>query len=270
MLFTRHRRARREPGPWNRPRLLAMLVGAGLGAALLLTGAVLAGWYALSPQTTPTPTVVASSDLDGLSVQDRIAAEAMPSVDPQAAFSPDPATDTPGAVRVPAAIDAGPAGVMTGFPRTPEGALGQLAAIEQTVLESMSLPATRAVHADWVQSGGPSVESWELTRDVQSFLASGRQAGQTKDVTTQVVATPVAGIIKGTDGPSWAVVCVLMDVKASIQVDSRMGYGFCSRMQWQDGRWQVAAGEVPAQAPSAWPGSKAAVAAGWLTWEQEQ
>ena len=50
-------------------------------------------------------------------------------------------------------------------------------------------------------------------------------------------------------------VCVLLDVQAWIKTESRMGYGLCSRMEWVDGRWQVAAGAEPAPAPSAWPGS---------------
>ena len=74
--------------------------------------------------------------------------------------------------------------------------------------------------------------------------------------------------MKGSDGPDWAVACVLLDVQAWIKTESRMGYGLCSRMEWVDGRWQIAAGAEPAPAPSAWPGSNAAVAAGWLTWRE--
>lgn len=147
--------------------------------------------------------------------------------------------------------------------------MGQLAAIEQTVLESMSLALTRDVHEAWVQPGGPSLDQWELTRDVQSFLASARQGGQEKDLTTLVTVTPAAGLVKGSDGPTWTVACVLMDVQAAIKAESRMGYGLCSRMEWVDGRWQVAAGPVPVGAPSAWPGSRAAAEAGWLTWTDE-
>ena len=91
-----------------------------------------------------------------------------------------------------------------------------------------------------------------------------------------VTATPVAGQVKGTDGPDWALACVLLDVRATITASARIGYGHCERMQWQqrdgqDGRWMIAPGAQPARAPSTWPGSEVAIEAGWATWvEQEQ
>jgi hypothetical protein len=75
-------------------------------------------------------------------------------------------------------------------------------------------------------------------------------------------------MVKGTDGPDWVVACVLLDIQVSIRTEARMGYGHCSRMQWAEARWQIAPGVAPAKAPSAWPGSVAAVDAGWLTWQE--
>jgi hypothetical protein len=60
--------------------------------------------------------------------------------------------------------------------------------------------------------------------------------------------------------------CVLLDVRASIAGDARIGYGHCARMEWQHGRWIIAPGAQPARAPSVWPGSELAVTAGWRTW----
>ena len=48
-----------------------------------------------------------------------------------------------------------------------------------------------------------------------------------------VVAVPAAGQVKGVDGPDWAVACVLFEVRATITVEARIGYGYCERMQWQ-------------------------------------
>ena len=186
-----------------------------------------------------------------------------------AGFVPDPALTPAAAILVPTATNGrGPAGVATGFPQTPEGAVAQLAAIEQAVLEAMSLPLTRDVHAAWTLPGAAGFEQWELTENVRAFLRSGQQGGQEKDVTTTVSATPAMAMVKGTDGPDWVVACVLLDIQASIRTDARMGYGHCSRMQWSDGRWQVAPGAAPAKAPSAWPGSVAAIEAGWLAWRE--
>lgn len=261
-----------DPGPWSRTRLLVMLAGITVALGLLITGLGLAAWSAITtPGAAAPPTPAAAGEVVVVSVRDRIAAAPMAAVDEDAAFTPDPATVVAPQIVVPVAtVEVGPAGVPSGFPRTPEGAVGQLAAIEKTVLESMSLPVARDVHTAWVAPGGPAVEEWELTRNVVSFLAAGRQGGQQKDLTTLVTLTPAAGLVKGSDGPGWTVVCVLMDVQVAIRTEARMGYGFCSRMQWNpvEQRWLIAAGTPPAPAPSAWPGSVAAVEAGWLAWTE--
>lgn len=266
-------RRQAEAGPWSRNRLLAMLAGIAVALGVLLTGLGMAVVSAITTPDAATPvTTLPSGDAVVVSVRDRIAAAPMASVDEDAAFTPDPATVPGPEIVVPiAALEAGPAGVPTGFPRTPEGAVGQLAAIEKAVLESMSLPVARDIHRQWVEPGGPGVEEWELTRNVVSFLAAGRQGGQEKDITTLVTVTPAAGLVKGSDGPEWTLGCVLMDVQVAIRTEARMGYGFCSRMKWNptEQRWLIGAGTPPAPAPSTWPGSTAAAEAGWLTWTDE-
>lgn len=273
MFRTRNRTSRTTPetAPWSRTRILALLGGLVVAVVLTLVGGGLAIWHATAgarsaavatdePATAPT---------DGRPSRDQVAAAAMPSVDPQAAFHPDPATMPAGSIVVPQPTHLdGPAGVPTGFPHTDEGAVGQWAVIVQIVLQSMSLPRTREIHTAWVRPGGPAFEQWTLTRNVTSFLAAARQGGDEKDLTTVVSAAPAAGLVKGGDGPDWTVACVLFDVQAWIKTESRMGYGLCSRMEWIEGRWLVAAGAEPAATPSAWPGSNAAVAAGWLAWRE--
>jgi hypothetical protein len=49
-------------------------------------------------------------------------------------------------------------------------------------------------------------------------------------------------------------------------VEARMGYGYCERMQWQNGRWMIAPGPPPAKPPSTWPGSELSIKAGWRSW----
>ena len=272
-------RLARAARPWDRQRLLLLFGGLVTAAVLMVAGLGFAVWYAVKgttsaeqhgselPAATSSASTKAASSPD---VRDEIAAEPMLAVDRSAAFTPDITSRQAGSIVVPAAtIDLGEADVPTGFPHTPKGAVGQLAAIEKAVLESMSLPTARAIHQAWVAPAGPSFENWELTRNVQSFLASAKQSGTEKDITTLVSVTPAAALVKGTDGPDWTVACVLVDVRAAISVESRMGYGWCQRMQWIDGRWMIAAGVVPAAAPSVWPGSALAVDAGWLTWKQK-
>lgn len=259
----------RTPGVWSRQRLAAVLCVAAVAMLTLLAGlGITAVRLLLATDAAPAE----PPDLAGQASPDRrdqIAAAPMVEVPAEAGFTPDPALEPAPPIRIPIATNGrGPAGVATGFPQTPEGAIGQLAAIEQAVLETMSLPVAREVHDAWTLPGAPAFEEWEMTDNVQSFLRSGKQGGQEMDATTVVVATPAMAMVKGIDGPDWVVACVLLDIEVSIRTDARMGYGHCARMQWTDGRWQIAPGVAPARAPSAWPGSAAAVEAGWLTWQE--
>ncbi|MBI5027375.1 MAG: hypothetical protein HZB48_00785, partial [Actinobacteria bacterium] len=79
--------------PWSRNRLLAMLAGIGVGVCVLLAGLAIAVWsVVVDPAPIPAANAVAESAVPAVSVRDRIAAAPMASVDPDAAFSPDPTT----------------------------------------------------------------------------------------------------------------------------------------------------------------------------------
>ena len=182
---------------------------------------------------------------------------------------------------VPPPTTVGPAGVPSGFPRTPAGAVAQLAAIETTVFNTMFLPHTASVHQAWVLPGSPETDQWRLTGHVQTFLAVAGM-GRELDATATVTAAPAAGLIKGGDGPDWVVACVLLEVRATISVEARIGFGHCERLQWQPdphpassrddrspgGRWLIGPGTPPAVAPSTWPGSDLSRLAGWRTWTE--
>ena len=254
---------------WDRQRLLLVLAG-----ACCLVAVVLAGLGLLIVQVLSSPAQTTGGDArtggggeasPPAHVRDKIAAAPMPTVDPAAATTPDPALTLAAPVLIPDSIlGRGPAGIPV-FGHTAEGALAQLAAIDVAVLEAMDLAYAGEVHQLWVLQGGPSLEEWDLAINVAAFLRGARQ-GAVKDITTSVQVAPAGGLVKGSDGPDWLVACVLLDVQASIRDDYRMGWGHCARMQWTDSRWQIAPGDPPSPAPSAWPGSKAAIAAGWLTW----
>lgn len=258
-----------EPaGQWGRQRLQLLLVAVLVGALGVVTGVAML----IAQSAQPTLNVGDGAPPGGgfgapspASVRDRIAAKSMVSLDPAAATNPDPALTPAPPLVVPAPIEGrGPAGVEV-YGYSPEGAVAQLAAIDTAVLESMSLAQAREMHAAWVLPGGPGFEEWDLTQNVAAFLRGARQ-GAAKDLTTIVRATPSGGLIKGVDGPDWVLACVLLDVEATIQTSYRMGWAHCHRMEWTGQRWQIGDGAQPAKAPSAWPGSKAALAAGWLAW----
>jgi len=231
---------------WGGRRLLAVGVAVLVAAGALLGGLGYALYLILAPPpeqaTAATPVaglVAASSEEQVQQRRDAIAAEPMLSVSSQAALPSPPSTQTAPGITIPPASSHGPGGVPTGFPRTPEGAVAQLAAIETTVFQAMSMPLTAAVHHHWSLPDPPGpvledgvserageagaieldldhstgtgsgdddaqatdgVAGWEIARHVQSFLGTA-QMGPEKDLTATVTATPVAGLVKGTDDP---------------------------------------------------------------------
>jgi hypothetical protein len=269
-------------GGWGRSRLLATLAAGAAAALLLVAGLALALCYGLGRAAgTPTPGSTAWSSSpqrvatgSGPAYRDQVAAARMLQVAPDDARRGVPAAVAGPVIDVPPATGVGPAQVPTGFPRTPQGAVGQLAAIEATVVQGMSIPQANQVYEQWALRGGAGVADWALTKNVQNFLASAGQ-GQSTDPTVAVTATPAAGQVKGTDGPDWVLACVLLDVRATITVEARIGYGYCERMQWHPeptrensagGRWMIAPGAPAATAPSTWPGTELAFKADWRTW----
>lgn len=261
--------------PWDRRKLLAVLVGVVTAVVLLVSGLGLAIYYAVTADgsaqgqdgASSAPTEV-DPEATGEERRDQIAAKPMREVPADAAQSGTPAA-TPGkSITIPPATKSGPAGVPTGYPKTPEGAVGQLAAIEMDVMQGMSIPHTNEVYKHWALPKGVGAKNWPLTQNVQAFLGSAGQ-GQTKDSSVTVTTEAAEAQVKGTDGDDWVVACVLLDVRASITEDARMSYGYCERMQWSKDRWMIAPGDSPAEAPSTWPGSELSHKAGWRTWTEE-
>jgi hypothetical protein len=249
--------------PLSRHQLLALLGLLAVLAGLLLFGLgyALVASFAATPPTPGTP--VAGPDADPGVRRDRIAAAPMASVADDAGMTPGVAISLPPAIELPAATAVGPVGGSTGFPHTPLGAAAQLAAIEVRVVSTMSLPVATEVYDAWALPGGVGALDWSQTRNVQSFLTNSRQSSNVLDPGTLVSVTPAAVQIKGGDGSDWVVACVLLDVRAALKVDARMGYGTCERLQWTGDRWLIGPGIPPVRAPSTWPGSNAAIQAGW-------
>lgn len=253
-----------EVVPLSRTQLLGVLSGVLLVGGVLLYGL---GYTLVSSFSAGTaPDIVlndAHPDADPSQRRDLIAAAPMAEVAEDAGITPGVAISMPPATRLPAATTVGASGVSSGFPRTPEGAAAQLAAIEVRVLAAMSLPLATEVYRDWAMPGGVGAADWSQTCNVQSFLTHARQSSNMLDPGTLVSVTPAAIQIKGADGPDWVVACVLLDVRAALKAEARMGYGTCERMQWTGDRWLIGPGAPPAPAPSTWPGSDASVEAGW-------
>ena len=91
--------------------------------------------------------------------------------------------------------------------------------------------------------------------------AAGLSAGKPPDL--GLVATPLMGLVKATDGGDWVVACVDFEVDATLARTARVAVADCQRMAWAGNRWVVGPGAEPAPAPSIWPGTDASIDAGY-------
>ncbi len=273
-----------------------MLAAVGLitGIALVLTaGAGLWLWHRVhpvvpealtvsgvsaGPGSRPGETSSVPTGNDGTSSaqrRDRLAASPMPSADAALALPAVLSTRDPGVIVLPAASGTGPVGISTGFPHTPQGALAQLVAVDVDVLNTTTLDHAREVIGSWAAPGGPTAQSWSAVKALALFhSAAGLSGGSAPGLAMR--ATPMMGLIKATDGPDWAVVCVDFELDATMARTARIAVADCQRMTWQadpvpgadGGRWVIAVGAEPAAAPSIWPGTDAAVDAGYRNLRQ--
>lgn len=260
----RQRQQESGAAEWGPARLLTLLVVSALVALALLAGLVLtviatftdddSGPAGAAPQVAAPATDV--------SRQDALAAAPMPHAEPEVALPGPLATEAAGVLELPRPTGIGPAEVPTGFPRTPEGALAQLAAIDVTAMESGSVDGVRRVIAEWAAPGGPTPETWSGADGMARMLSA---AGLSSAGSPQlaIVVRPLMGLIKGTVGPDFAVVCVDFEFTVTVEQTSRIAIADCQRMVWTGDRWLIAPGPEPAPAPSVWPGTEAAIAVGY-------
>jgi hypothetical protein len=260
---------------WSRRRMLALLAVAALTVVLLVVGLVLAVLHVLDPTGQSTGAAWTSegagqareAEPTGAATEaearDALAAEPMPVV-PESASRPAPVSNhDPGPpIVLPRATVTGPAGVPTGFPHTPEGAMAQLAAIDQTALQSGSLSRARAVIAAWALPGGATTTNWSGVGAMRSLLtATGLSGGGSPQLA--VVLTPLMGQIKGSVGPDFVVPCVDFELDVTLQQTARGATADCQRMVWHLDRWMIGPGDEPALPPSVWPGTDLAISVGY-------
>lgn len=252
---------------WGRRRLATILAAAAATGLLLTVGLAYVLYLTFRGDASGQEARSSSAQVSPTqgSVRNRIAGEPMLTVKPDDAFPSDDQAQS-GTIVIPESDGTiGPGFVATGFPRTPEGAIGQLAQMDVAVLQSMSTHTAREVHQGWALPGGVSAEDWWITRSVEAFLAAASM-GEVKDAGAAVTATPMAAQIKGIDGPNWVLACVLLKLQGSYHQTEEVAFGHCERMQWVGGRWMIAPGTPPAVAPSTWPRTAKAVEAGWHQW----
>lgn len=261
---------------WSRDKIVALLAGGAVVIALLVVGLAMAvvdlmrgpddgaiqGRTAAPAPGDAGPPAASAAVTDPQLTRDELAARAMSKVPESAARPSAISLADPGpAIVLPPATGLGPAGVPTGFPRTPEGALAQLAALDAAALSSGSVAGARAVIDGWALPGGPTTTTWSGVRAMAGLLDAAGVAGGSGQLA--VVATPAMGLIKGTDGPDFVVPCIDFAIEVTVNTTARGAIADCQRMVWSGDRWMIGPGPEPADAPSVWPGSELSVEVGY-------
>ena len=245
-----------------------VVVALAIGLVYLVTGG---DSRSTAPGATATPaSSPTSAGVDNASAEDELANRPMLTL-PISAAQPQPVvSDVAGPpIEVPAStskiVPGGPP-VPTGFPHTPEGALGQLAAIDEAALSTTDLGRVHEVYAWSALSGAVDEDQWSPHYAIATLID--RLGGTAKAMQAHATFQVVEGQIKGTVGPNFVVACVLGEMDVTAVSSARAGIGDCQRMVWHEGRWRIGSGSQPAYAPSAWPGSADAVRAGWRELER--
>ncbi len=262
----------------HRVRAWLTMIGIAILLVSLAWGLIVFIWSAAAGTGTPTTPATPGSTAGTVTVpttnpapagdvveaqRDRLAAAPMLSVPlgaarPQALAPPGSAAT----MSIPVAEDQASA-VPVRFPRTAEGAVAALAAIDTAAFAGLN-PATAAtVHQQATLPGAVSLTEWTPAVGVEAILRAAGAPNGSPEVTGSWTLThaQVKGVL---DDGDFVVACVLGELAASYHTVDRVGVGDCQRMLWQDGRWWVGPGAQPAYPPSTWPGSPDCVRAGWM------
>lgn len=191
-----------------------------------------------------------------------VASAPMPRFPDEAALPGTLASTGNPAMTVPSSARAGQV-VAEGFPGTPEGAVGQLAALLEVGLRDANPQTFDTAYRSISLPGAPDPGSTPLGADVRSLHA---QAVTSSSDPTPLASRwqPAGALIKGeTDGGRFVVACVLGELQV-VKVNSiSAGTGSCQAMRWTGSDWRISPGPAAARAPVVWPGSPEFVQAGY-------
>ena len=164
---------------------------------------------------------------------------------------------------VPAPTRVNAAGVAEGFPPTPVGAVGQLAALDVAGLSDLDPMTYNAAYRSISLPGAPEPAATPLGAQVARTYTSVVVNGS--DSSPIVSRWQLAGaLVKGlTNGGRSLTVCVAGELQAAQASTTRAGTGDCQSMRFTDGQWRIAPGPPAAPAPITWPGSPSFVRAGY-------
>ncbi|WP_143105595.1 hypothetical protein [Pseudonocardia ammonioxydans] len=157
-----------------------------------------------------------------------------------------------------------------GFPGTEEGALGKVLAVTRAGLSGGDLQTWAQVYASVAEPGAAPPEQTPVSRDLAEFRRSAHMSPTGPRAGTTISWAPTSAMVKGTtDDGTYLVGCVLGEFV--VEHEGRVvtgGYGNCLPMRRVGDQWRIASGPAAAAAPSPWPGSDEAVAAGYRELQQ--
>ncbi|WP_344022057.1 hypothetical protein [Pseudonocardia kongjuensis] len=256
----------------GRRRALVVLAGAAVLVLALLVGVVVSLTSLLTGDGAA-PSGPGSAVPDGPSVGSGPQAEAALAREqmlelPIEAVSPRPlSTRTAGPpITLPEPSQVVGTLVATGFDDSEQGALAQLAELTRTGLAGGDPQTWARAYGSLAEPDAAAPEQTRVHRDLVDLRRGANMAatGPLREGMT-MSWTPTSAMVKGsTDDGTYTVACVLGEFVADNQGRVvNAGWGNCLPMRRVADQWRIASGPTAAPAPSAWPGSDEAVAAGW-------
>jgi hypothetical protein len=270
-----------------RARGWVVLAGVLILAVAILFGLVIFVWSVLAgtrpgdgagdspsglpPVTTSTPSIRSSPSASAGAVleaaENALAAKPMLALGPADAM-PQPIADSTttsplktAPLMLPAATNTTGL-VPTGYPRTPQGAVAQLGAIDALAFNDLNPAAPRQAYEWAALPGAVPLQAWTPQVGVSAILSAAGTPDGSGELTSTWTLThaQVKGVL---DDGKFVVACMLGEFDANYRSTVRAGIGDCQRMVWQGDRWWIGPGAQPTFAPSTWPGSPDCVRAGW-------
>ncbi|HET7475211.1 MAG TPA: hypothetical protein VFJ97_04205 [Dermatophilaceae bacterium] len=261
----------------------ALLVGCLLWGLLVFVVSALAGTGPdhatpgtpqppVAPGSVVSPAGQAAEDrTTAAAARDALAARPMLSVPPSAS-QPQPLTTatagpsmtlpTPTGLTTTPGSGTGDDILASGFPRTPEGAVAALAAIDAAAFTDLNPTSPLRAYQRAALPGAVPYDLWTPRVGVTAILGAAGIPGGSPQLTSSWTLThaQVKGVL---DGGDFVLACVLGELDATYRTTVRAGVADCQRMVWSQGRWRIGPGDQPAYPPSTWPGSADCVRAGW-------
>ncbi len=262
-------RSRRRAGLGLAGILLSLLAVVGVVAALVIARNVTAPPNTPQHQAPPGASVDAGPATEpgwDVAAQRALALRPMLVLPAEAAQPRELTTQTAGPdIPLPAPAETVGRWIPGGFPRTPEGALAQLKAFNETGVQGGDPAIYARAYAEMSLPGAPVVERTGLHTLLTSFRKRvGIAAGETMPgLSVRYEATH--GLIKGsTDEGRYVVVCTLGQLSFDYKGQTiALGVGDCQALRWTGTAWRISPGVQAALASNAWPGSLEAVKAGY-------